>query len=160
MITENDGNSYEDFVQFRHFQELLRPGFSVFLTCKQLMLNFFRGQVRLTFEPLVKILWCGQLNESSLAVIGYSAICFFNVFEKLSKEDFLFFFLNDFEMNQFWQWRGLIREYIANIFKTASSFWTQQRKEVPVTQFNSFVCTLMDHTSNDHLQRLYNSLFK
>ena len=103
-MTQNDGNSSENFVQFRHFQELLRPGFSVFFTCKQLLLNFFRGQVVLTIEPLDNILWGGQLNESSLAVIGYGSICFFffNVFEKLSKEDFLFF-LNDFEMNQFWR---------------------------------------------------------
>ena len=30
VITENDGNCWEDFVQFRHLQDLLFPGFSVF----------------------------------------------------------------------------------------------------------------------------------
>lgn len=39
VITENDCNCCEDFVQFRHFQDLLFPGFSVFLACKQLLLN-------------------------------------------------------------------------------------------------------------------------
>ena len=29
-ITENDGNCCQDFVQFRHFRELLFPGFSIF----------------------------------------------------------------------------------------------------------------------------------
>ena len=39
VITENDCNCCEDFVQFKHFQDLLFPGFSVFLTSKQLLLN-------------------------------------------------------------------------------------------------------------------------
>ena len=39
VITENECNCCEDFVQFRHFQDLLFPGFSVFLACKQLLLN-------------------------------------------------------------------------------------------------------------------------
>ena len=66
------------------------PGFYVFLTCKQLLFNCFRGKVVLTFEPLD----CGQSNESSL-----TAPVFFNVFEKLSRENLL----NDFDLNQFWQ---------------------------------------------------------
>ena len=104
VITRNDGNCSRNFVQFRHFRTFMSR-FSVFLTYKQLLLYCFRGKVVL--EPLDKILWCGQSNESSLVELANGAICFFffcffNVFGKLNRDNLL----NDFDKNQFWQWRG------------------------------------------------------
>ena len=81
--------------------------------------NCFRGKVVLTFEPLGKIPWCGQLNESSLVELANGAICFFfffNVFGKLSRENLL----NDFDEPILAE-KGLIQKYLASIFRTACS---------------------------------------